>query len=97
MKEKYLQFETKLESEYSGLRLLFSVEGGAYFFAMKKDKFYVLSDFGTLAEFLEKDELDKLKKEYEFTNKNECRLFINKLFKGTKKGQSNIKLPIEIL
>ncbi|GEM_PF-3828816 len=97
MKKKYLPFETKLEYEYPGLRLLFAVEGGAYFFAKKKDKFFIISDFGTLAEFVEKDEFDKLKKEYEFTNKDECRRFINELINSTKKEQININLPIEIL
>jgi len=61
------------------------------------DKFYVISDFGTLADFLENDEIAELKKEYEFINKEECRRFIYKILKSEGKRQSNIKLPKEIL
>ncbi len=97
MKKRYLPFQTNLDSEYPGLYMLFAVEGGAYFFAKNQDLYYVISDFGTMTDFLEEEDYDILISEYEFTNKDECRHFINKLFKDATNGQSNIKLPEELL
>jgi len=48
MNKRYLPFETSLKSAYEDLHKLFSVEGGAYYFATRKNKYYVLSDFTTL-------------------------------------------------
>jgi len=99
MNKRCLPFETSLKSAYEDLHKLFSVEGGAYYFATRKNKYYVLSDFGTLADFFEgyEKELAELKSEYEFSNKDECLNFIKKLIVDTKNEQSNIRLPEALL
>jgi len=99
MNKKYLQFRTILKSEYENLQKLFIVEGGAYFFASRNDKYYVIADFGTMADFCDGDEkeLAKLKSEYEFNSKDECRTFINKLITDTNNEQGNIRLPEALL
>ena len=55
MKKKYLPFSTSLKTDYPGLTFLFSVEGGVFFFAKKQDKYYILADFGTMADMLDEE------------------------------------------
>ena len=98
MKRSYLPLNTDLKSEYRNLQILFTTEGGAYFFGIKADKYYVISDNGTLADFFETEEteLAQLKIEYEFENRNEFYSFINNLI-GEKNGQINFRFPEELL
>jgi hypothetical protein len=98
MNKKHLPFKTILKSEYEDFQKLFIVEGGAYFFASKNDKYYVIADFGTMADFFEDErERAKLKSEYEFNSKDECREFINKLFSDSKNDKRNTIIPEALL
>ena len=59
MKKRYLPFSTSLKTDYPGLTFLFGVEGGVFFFAKNQDKYYILADFGTMADMLdEEDSID---------------------------------------
>ncbi|MGD8306539.1 MAG: hypothetical protein PVF17_07780 [Ignavibacteria bacterium] len=88
-----------LKSKYDELEKLLFVEGGGYFFTNKDDKFYVLSDYGTLIDFFEddKDVLSILKAEYEFESKEECLSFIQKLIVDTKNQKRDIIIPKVLL
>jgi hypothetical protein len=99
MKKKYLPYNMNLKSKYDELEKLLFVEGGGYFFTNKDDKFYVLSDYGTLIDFFEddKDVLSILKAEYEFESKEECLSFIQKLIVDTKNQKRDIIIPKVLL
>jgi hypothetical protein len=99
MKKKYLPYTISLKSEYGELQKLLYVEGGGYYFTSRNNKYYVLSDYGTLIDFFEDDEdvLSTLKAEYEFDSKEECRSFIEKLIVDTKNEKRNIRIPEELL
>ncbi|MDP2364880.1 MAG: hypothetical protein Q8M94_14065 [Ignavibacteria bacterium] len=99
MKKKYLPYTISLKSEYGELQKLLYVEGGGYYFTSKNNKYYVLSDYGTLIDFFEDDEdvLSTLKAEYEFDSKEECKIFIEKLIVDTKNEKRNIRIPEALL
>jgi len=99
MRKKYLPHTVNLKSEYKNIEKLFFAEGGEYFFMTKVDRYYVLSDFGTLIDLFEDDEdvLSILKAEYEFDNKEECYRFIEKLIMDTRNEQKNIRIPEALL
>ena len=99
MKKKYLPYTISLKSEYGEFQKLLYVEGGGYYFTSKNNKYYVLSDYGTLIDFFEDDEdvLSTLKAEYEFDSKEECKNFIEKLIVDTKNEKRNIRIPEELL
>lgn len=99
MKKNYLPYNMNLKAEYGELQKILYVEGGGYFFTNKNDKFYVLSDYGTLIDFFEDDNevLSTLKAEYEFDSKEECLSFIQKLIIETKNEKRNIRIPEALL
>lgn len=99
MKKKYLPYNMNLKAEYGELQKILYVEGGGYFFTSRDDKYYVLSDYGTLIDFFEDDEdvLSTLKAEYEFDSKEECLSFIKKLIIDTKNEERNIIIPKVLL
>ena len=99
MNKKHLPFQTDLTAQYDNLEMLFTFEGGAFFFAIRNNKYYVISDEGTMADFFEDDEemLAILKTEYEFENKEECRIYIEQLIKGNKNESKNIRIPKALL
>jgi len=101
MKKRYLPFDANLDSEFPGLKEFYAVEGGVYYFVKKNKKYVIIADFGTLADFISKDEdgdlFDKLISVYEFSNKDECRKYIDELIKDTTNEQSYIKLAKELL
>lgn len=99
MKKKYLPHTISLKSKYGELQKLLYVEGGGYYFTRKNNKYYILSDYGTLIDFFEDDEdvLSTLKAEYEFDSKEECLSFIQKLIIDTKNEKRNIIIPEVLL
>ncbi len=66
MKKRYLPFDTDIEELYPNVQELLMVEGGMYYFAQHQNKYYVLSSYGTMADFFDEEDLDFLECEYEF-------------------------------
>lgn len=99
MKKKYLPYNMNLKSEYGELQKILFVEGGGYFFTNRDEKYYIISDYGTLIDFFEDDEdvLSTLKAEYEFERKEECLAFIQKLIVDTKNQDRDILIPKVLL
>lgn len=99
MKKKYLPNNMNLKSEYGELQKILFVEGGGYFFTNRDDKYYIISDYGTLIDFFEDDEdvLSTLKAEYEFESKEECLSFIQKLIVESKNQDRDIIIPKVLL
>ena len=99
MNKKHLPFQIDLTAQYDNLEMLFTFEGGAFFFATRNNKYYVISDEGTMADFFEDDEemLAMLKTEYEFDSKDKCRNYIQEIIAKKRIEQGNFRLPDALL
>ncbi|MFA4923672.1 MAG: hypothetical protein WC557_05715 [Ignavibacteriaceae bacterium] len=99
MTKKYLPFDTDIKSKYQNLQMLFGFEGGAYFFSVCKDKYFIICDSRTMSDFLDEDDddlLPELLTVYEFAYKKECLNYIHNLMRVAKKEQSKIIIPEEL-
>ncbi len=98
MIKQHLPFDTNLKKRYQNYQVIKLYEGGGCYFGMKNDKYYVIYEEGTLADFIDEGDsisLNKLITEHEFTDKTECLKFIKKL-PDNPRSRYRIIIPKEL-